>query len=48
MNEIVLKFKLNKMGTQKTWHEKHHSTLSYGGRIADAVAKGMGSCRRWL
>ncbi len=33
------------MGTQKTWHEKHHSTLSFGGRIADAVAKGMGSWR---
>jgi len=33
------------MGTQKTWHEKHHSTLSFGGRIADTVAKGMGSWR---
>ncbi len=33
------------MATQKTWHEKHHATLSFGGRIADAVAKGMGSWR---
>lgn len=33
------------MGTQKTWHEKHHATLSFGGRVADAVAKGMGSWR---
>ena len=33
------------MGTQKTWHEKHHLTLSFGGRIADTVAKGMGSWR---
>jgi uncharacterized membrane protein len=31
------------MGTQKTWHEKHHESLSLGGRIADSVAKGMGS-----
>ena len=33
------------MGTQKTWHEKHHAALTFGGRIADAVAKGMGSWR---
>ncbi len=33
------------MGTQKTWHEKHHSTLSFGGLVADAVANGMGSWR---
>ena len=31
------------MGTQTNWHEKHHATLSFGGRIADAVANGMGS-----
>ncbi|HAH25718.1 MAG TPA: hypothetical protein DCL77_18505 [Prolixibacteraceae bacterium] len=31
------------MKAQKTWHEKHHQTLSFGGRVADAVAKGMGS-----
>ena len=31
------------METHKTWHEKYHSTLSFGGRLADAVAKGMGS-----
>jgi len=33
------------MGTQKTWHEKHHAALTFGGRVADAVAKGMGSWR---
>ena len=33
------------MEKQKTWHEKHHATLSFGGHIADAVAKGMGSWR---
>lgn len=27
----------------KTWHEKHKETLSYGDRLADAVATGMGS-----
>jgi len=32
-----------KTGTQKTWHEKHHASLHFGGRVADAVAKGMGS-----
>jgi uncharacterized membrane protein len=32
-----------KLTTQKTWHEKHHATLSFGGRVSDAVAKGMGS-----
>jgi len=31
------------MEKQKNWHAKHLSTLSFGGRIADAVAKGMGS-----
>lgn len=33
------------METQKNWHAKHHETLSFGGRIADAVANGMGSWR---
>jgi len=31
------------METQNTWHEKHHATLSFGGRVADLVANGMGS-----
>ncbi|HEY3369537.1 MAG TPA: DUF1003 domain-containing protein [Prolixibacteraceae bacterium] len=31
------------MGTKRTWHEKHHQTLSFGGRVADAVANKMGS-----
>ena len=29
--------------TEKTWHDKHKETLTYGQRIADAVANGMGS-----
>jgi len=33
------------MGTQKNWHEKHIETLSFGSRLADSVAKGMGSWR---
>jgi uncharacterized membrane protein len=31
------------MKNQRTWHEKHRSRLSFGGRVADAVAHGMGS-----
>jgi uncharacterized membrane protein len=27
----------------KTWHEKHRESLTVGHRVADAVAKGMGS-----
>ncbi len=30
---------------KKTWHEKHTASLSFGDRIADAVANGMGSWR---
>lgn len=29
----------------KTWHEQHKESLSYGQRIADSVAKNMGSWR---
>ena len=29
----------------KNWHEKHSDTLGFGSRLADAVAKGMGSWR---
>ena len=28
---------------KKTWHEKHNESLSFGDRIADSVANGMGS-----
>ncbi len=28
---------------QKTWHQKHTESLSFGQRIADKVANGMGS-----
>jgi uncharacterized membrane protein len=31
--------------TNFTWHEKHENTLSFGDRIADNVANGMGSWR---
>lgn len=30
---------------QSTWHQKHVETFTAGDRIADAVAKGMGSWR---
>ena len=29
--------------TPKTWHQKHEESRSFGARIADAVANGMGS-----
>ena len=29
--------------TEKTWLDRHKETLTYGQRLADAVAKGMGS-----
>lgn len=31
------------MNNPKTWHEKHKASLSFGQRLADGVAKGMGS-----
>jgi uncharacterized membrane protein len=31
------------MHNQKNWHDQHNETLSFGSRIADAVASGMGS-----
>lgn len=31
------------MSNKKNWHEKHAETLSFGSRIADSVANGMGS-----
>jgi len=33
------------MSNNKTWHEKHIEALSFGSRLADAVANGMGSWR---
>lgn len=33
------------MKNGKTWHEKHRETLTFGNRLADAVANGMGSWR---
>ncbi len=30
---------------KKTWHEKHADSLSFGQRLADKVANGMGSWR---
>ncbi|HTR19128.1 MAG TPA: DUF1003 domain-containing protein [Candidatus Paceibacterota bacterium] len=31
------------MGTEKNWHQKHVESLSFGDRLADTVAKRMGS-----
>lgn len=31
------------MKTKKTWHQVHRESLGYGQRLADAVAKSMGS-----
>ncbi|MEK7718966.1 MAG: DUF1003 domain-containing protein [Bacteroidota bacterium] len=31
------------MQNHKNWHEKHKEPLSFGSRLADSVAKGMGS-----
>lgn len=31
------------MGTKKNWHDKHKETLTFGDRLADSVASGMGS-----
>lgn len=31
------------MKTNKDWHQKHYDSLEFGSRVADAVAKGMGS-----
>ncbi len=33
------------MGNGKNWHEKHSEALTFGSRIADSLAKGMGSWR---
>ena len=31
------------MSTNKTWHDEHKESFSYGQRLADKVANGMGS-----
>lgn len=31
------------MKLKKTWHSTHHDSLGFGQRLADSVAKGMGS-----
>lgn len=33
------------MNNNKNWHDRHKETLSFGSRLADSVAKGMGSWR---
>lgn len=33
------------MNISGNWHQRHRESLNYGGRIADMVAKGMGSWR---
>lgn len=40
---IQIKLILKNMKNNKTWHEKHVEALSFGSRLADSVAKGMGS-----
>ena len=34
---------MNKMRNPINWHEKHTETLNFGSRLADSVARGMGS-----
>jgi uncharacterized membrane protein len=38
---------ISKQYTMKsfTWHEKHENSLSFGDRLSDNVANGMGSWR---
>lgn len=33
------------MASKKTWHQEHKDNLSFGSRLADSVATGMGSWR---
>ena len=33
------------MARKKTWHQEHRDNLSFGSRLADSVATGMGSWR---
>lgn len=33
------------MNSIKNWHQKHYDNLEFGSRLADSVAKGMGSWR---
>ena len=42
-DKVAIVAKTKKMETQKNWHEKHRASLNFGGRVADAVANGMGS-----
>ena len=46
MNDIFTSIKKYTMKTtEKTWHEEHIEQLSFGSRLADKVANGMGSWR---
>jgi uncharacterized membrane protein len=42
-DKVVVDQKNQKDNKIKTWHEKHSAHLSMGQRIADGLAKGMGS-----
>ena len=33
------------MATKRTWHQEHKDNLTFGSRLADSVATGMGSWR---
>lgn len=41
----IYKIAIKQMGNKKNWHEAHVEGLSFGSRLADSVAKGMGSWR---
>ncbi len=43
MNRIQKESKFIEVENLKTWHQKYHEKLSFGDRVADMVAKGMGS-----
>lgn len=42
---IYQKSNHDSMGNKKNWHQAHTEGLSVGSRLADSVAKGMGSWR---
>jgi uncharacterized membrane protein len=40
---MTSKLNIRKMRTNKTWHDEHKESFTYGQRLADTVANGMGS-----
>ena len=46
LTKISLLLNKNKtMNSMKNWHQQHYDSLAFGSRIADSVAKTMGSWR---